>query len=214
MAKLNSRDLHPELKGKFGDKIYKWYGDTCVVQKLPTRRKRRRITSKLKAAFDNMRQAVLYAQGVIADPAAKAYYASAARKLRRTVYILAKADAMKAPTLRSPIVSAYYQGRVGSTLLMNTGDLFRVQTLHVTVRDAAGDIVETGEAVRSKKDFCYTLKRDHPRGQALTFEAVPSSRTGQSVSVVQKVTLPAASAQAKATASVAPVAPGENAPAT
>lgn len=50
----------------------------------------------MKAAFDSLRQAVRYAQAVIADPGARAYYAFAARKLRRNVYILAKADAGKA----------------------------------------------------------------------------------------------------------------------
>src|SRR3954471_5970671 len=109
MAKLRYVPSHAPLRGKFGDKIYKWYGDTCVVQKLPTRRKRRRMTSKLKAAFDNLRQAVRYAQGVIADPGARAYYESAARQLRSTVYLLAKADAMKAPTLRNPPVSEGYE---------------------------------------------------------------------------------------------------------
>lgn len=187
MAKLRFIPSHAPLRGKFGDKIYKWYGDTCVVQKLPTRRKRRRVTSRLQASFDNLRQAVRYAQGVIADPTARAYYASAARKLRRTVYLLAKADAMKAPAIGTPFVSERYEGRVGEVLLIGTGDLFRVQTLRVTIRDAAGDVVETGDAVRRKKDFAYTLKREHPRSQMLTWEAVAESRPGHSVSAVQQV---------------------------
>lgn len=189
MAKLNQDRPGIRLRGKFGDQIYKWYGDTCVVQKLPTRRKRRRVSPKLKAAYENMRQAVRYAQGVIADPAAKAYYAAAARALRLPVYLVAKSDAMKAPTLRTPILSRYYDGRAGQVLLIGTRDLFRVQTLRVTVRDAAGDIVESGDAVREKKDFVYSFKRDHPRGQVLTVEAAAQSRTGQSVSAVETITL-------------------------
>jgi hypothetical protein len=187
MAKLRFIPTHAPLRGKFGDKIYKWYGDTCVVQKLPTRRKRRRVTSKLQAAFDNLRRAVRYAQGVIADPTARAYYASASRKLRRTVYLLAKADAMKAPTIASPLVWERYEGRVGEVCLIGTGDLFRVRTLRVTIRDSAGDIVETGDAVRRKKDFAYTLKREHPRTQQLTWEAIAESRHGHRVSAVQQI---------------------------
>jgi hypothetical protein len=187
MTKLRYNPSHAPLRGKFGDKIYKWYGDTCVVQKLPTKRKPRRVTKKLKAAFDNMREAVRYAQGVIADPGARAYYAFAARTLGRTVYILAKADAMKAPTIETPFVSERYDGKSGQVLSIHAGDLFRVQTLRITVRDAAGDIVETGEGVRQKKHFLYTLKRDHPRGQVLTWEAVAESRPGHRISVVQQV---------------------------
>jgi hypothetical protein len=188
MAKLRTNSTHAPLRGKFGDKIYKWYGNTCVVQKLPTRRKRRRVTARLKAAFDNLRQAVRYAQGVIVDPAARAYYASAARTLRRTVYLLAKADAMKPPTIKTPFVSERcYEGRIGEVFLIATGDVFRVQTLRIIVRDAAGDIVETGDAVRHKKDFLYRLKREHPRGQVLTWEAVAESRPGHRVSAVQQV---------------------------
>lgn len=198
MAKLNQDTSSIPLRGKFGDKIYKWYGDTCVVQKLPARRKRRRVSPKLKAAYENLRHAVRYAQGVIADPAAKAYYAAAARALRRTVYLVAKSDAMKAPTLRTPLLSRYYNGRAGEVFLIGTHDLFRVQTLRVTVRDAAGDIVETGDAVRRKKDFVYSFKRDHPRGQVLTVEAAAQSRTGQSVSAVEQVTLPPAATPAQA----------------
>jgi hypothetical protein len=188
MAKLRHSSGIAQIRGKFGDKIYKWYGETCVVQKLPTRRKRRRVTGKLNAAFDNLRLAVRYAQGVIADPTARSYYAFAARKLRRPVYLLAKADAMKAPTIQQPFVSKRYEGRMGEVLTIETGDLFRVQTLHLTVRDAAGDVVETGTAVRNKKDFLYTLKRAHPKGQVLTWEAVAESRPGHRVSAIQQAT--------------------------
>ena len=190
MAKLRPHGL-VQLRGKFGDQIFKWYGNTCVVQKLPTRRKRRRVTGKLKASFDNMRQAVRYAQGVIADPTARAYYAFAARKLQRSIYLVAKSDAMKAPTLDPDLVRDCYDGRSGEVLSFRTRDLFRVQTLRLTVRDAAGDIVETGEAVRQKTHFIYTLKRTHPRGQVLTWEAVAESRAGHRVTVVQRITRPA-----------------------
>jgi hypothetical protein len=190
MAKLRSDHSHPPLRGKFGDKIYKWYGNTCVVQKLPARRKRRRLTGKLKAAYDNLRQAVRYAQGVIADPAAHAYYAAAARELRSTVYLVAKSDAMKAPTIVTPFVGSLYKGRAGGVLVIETRDLFRVQSLRITFRDAAGDVVESGDATRQRKTFRYRLKRDHPRGQVLTIEAAAESRTGQQISILEQVSLP------------------------
>lgn len=187
MAKLRPSYSHPPIQGKFGDKIYKWYGKTCVVQKLPVRRKRRRVTAKLKAAYDNMRQAVGYAQRVIADPAARAYYAEAARRLRRSVYLVAKADAMKAPTLALSEFARFYKCSAGELCMIGTGDLFRVQTLHLTVRDPNGDIVETGDAVRKKKDFLYYWKRDHPHGPLLTIEVVAESRAGHRVSLVERV---------------------------
>lgn len=187
MAKLRYIPTHGPIRGKLDDRIYKWYGNKCVVQKLPTRRKRRRVTAKLKAAFANMREAVLYAQGVLADPKARAYYATAARTLRTSIYHLAKADAMKPPTVATSIVARCYEGRAGEVISVQTGDLFRVQALRVTFRDAAGDIVETGAATRSKKTFVYTLKREHPHGEVLSMEVFAESRVGHQVSAVQSV---------------------------
>jgi hypothetical protein len=187
MAKVIFSGALPRIQGKFGDGIYKWYNGVCVRQRLPQRRKNRRISAREAATRDNLRQAVTYAQSVIADPAAKAYYAAAARKLRRSVYIVAKADAMKAPEIRLPRLAQAYQGRAGEQLMIDTGDLFRVQTLRITVRDAAGDIVETGEARRSRKTFFYPWKRDHPRKQLLTIEVLAESRAGRRTIVTEKV---------------------------
>ncbi len=190
MAKLGKNDGLVHLRGKFGDRIYKWYGQTCIVQKLPAKR-RSKTSRREKGTHDNLRRGVAYAQSVIADPAATAYYAAAARKLKRPVYLLAKADAMRAPTLQFAAFPQHYDGRKGRVLLIATGDLFRVQTLHITVRDAAGDIVETGAAQRHKKDFVYAWKRDHPRGEALTFEAAGESRAGHRVALTAQASLPA-----------------------
>jgi hypothetical protein len=190
MAKLHDDDRHPRIRGKFGDRIYKWYGNKCVVQKLPAKRKRRKKKSaREQATHENLRKAIAYAQLVIADASAKAYYAAAARKLQRSVFILAKADAMKAPTIAQRFVSRYYNGRADETLTVGTGDLYRVATLRVTVRDAAGDIVETGDAERQKgkKDFLYRLKRDHPRDQPLTIEVIAESRAGHRVMATERV---------------------------
>jgi hypothetical protein len=187
MAKLRDEPSSlPRIRGKFGDKIYKWYGDTCVIQALPRRRKRR-TTGQEKKTHDNMRQAVRYAQGVIADADAKAYYADVARQLRRSVYIVAKADALKAPTLEFSRLAHSYEGRAGKQVMIGTGDLFRVQTLRVTVRDAAGDVVETGDATRKQKNFFYHWKRDHPCGQPLTVEAFATSRAGHRVILTARV---------------------------
>jgi hypothetical protein len=190
MAKVHPHDSHPKLRGKFGDKIYKWYGDTCVVQKVPVRRKRRQ-SARLKAAYANLRQAVRYAQGVIADPAAKKYYEYAARRLRRSVYIVAKADAMQPPKVELWL-PYNYQGHAGEGVTIRTGDLFRVQTARITVRDAAGDIVETGEATRQPKKifFAYRWKRDHPSGQVLTVELIAESRAGHQVVITEKMSRP------------------------
>jgi hypothetical protein len=83
-----------------------------------------------------------------------------------------------------------YKGKAGGTETIQVGDLFRVQTLRVTVRDSAGDIVETGTAVRDKKYFLYCCKRDHPRGQVLTIDAVADSRAGHQVFVSERVSVP------------------------
>jgi hypothetical protein len=192
MAKLRKTpDGFPPLRGKHGNFIYKWYGNDCVVQKLPQRRKRRRQTAKLKATYDNMRQAVRYAQAAIRDPAAKRYYEYASRMLRRSVYIVAKADALRPPSIELRIPSDY-QGRAGECVLLPTGDHFRVHTARITVRDTAGDIVETGEAVRQRRktDFEYHWKRDHPRGQALMVELIAESRAGHRVIIRRGVESP------------------------
>jgi hypothetical protein len=185
MAILNKNGHSPEIRGKLGDRVYKWYGtDKCVVAKVPAKRKRRKKKSaKEQRTHDNLRRAIEYAQGVIADPEAIAYYAPAVRKLDSQTFWLAKSDAMKAPTIVKPFELKGYEGKAGQAFYVDTGDLYRVQTLHVTVRDAAGDIVETGTAERQKQKrfFIYRWKRDHPTGQVLTFEIIAESRAGHRV---------------------------------
>lgn len=190
MAKLSKHDPAPRVHGKLGDRIYKWYDTKCVVQKLPAKRKRRKKKSaREKSSHDNLRRAIAYAQSVIADPAATAYYAPAVRKLHSQTFWLAKADAMKAPTIVTPFQLYHYTGKAGGAFHVYTGDLFRVHTLHITIRDAAGDIVETGAAERekNKKSFIYRWKRDHPRDRSVALEVVAASRAGHRVVVTDRI---------------------------
>jgi hypothetical protein len=201
MAKLLHTPGQPRLSGRHGDTIYKWYGDTCVTQVIPKRRKRPRKTAKYAAAHDNLRRGVEYAKAVIADPARKAYYAAPGRKLNRSAYILAKADAMKAPEIEFHSFR-YYQGRAGGFVDVRVFDLFRVHTLHITFRDSAGDIVETGQATRRRTNFRYIFKRDHPRDQPLTIEAIAESLPGHRVIITDTIT---AKTPVERTATPAPV---------
>lgn len=189
MARIREDGFTPKIRGKLGAVIYKWYGNKCVVQKLPARRKRRQ-TPRLKASHANMAAASVYADRVQVDPEAFAFYQTHARKRRITVRSLAMSDFMRDPAVSFSAV-AYVTGRIGDTVWVDTEDLFRVTSVQVSICDAGGRLMESGMAARRKKAFTYSLQNGYAQGQCITIEAVARTRAGRRVALAETLTLPA-----------------------
>ncbi|WP_119079997.1 hypothetical protein [Chitinophaga alhagiae] len=90
-------------------------------------------------------QASRYAKIVLGNPALKAAYKKAADP-GVSAFNKAIADHFTPPVIRETD-AVNYTGSPGDTIRIHATDDFRVQAVHVTITNAAGNLVEEGQAV-------------------------------------------------------------------
>jgi hypothetical protein len=106
----------------------------------------------LQARF---KTSLVYARQAMRDPAVKAVYAAAAPR-GVSAFNVALGDAASSPVV-SLIDSSSYHGAVGETLMIEATDNFKVTGVVVTIDNAAGSLIETGNAVlQDNKNWLYT----------------------------------------------------------
>jgi hypothetical protein len=106
----------------------------------------------LQARF---KTSLAYARQAMKDPSVKAVYASAAPR-GVSAFNVALGDAASSPVV-SLIDSSSYHGAVGETLMIEATDNFKVTGVVVTIDNAAGSLIETGNAVlQDNKNWLYT----------------------------------------------------------
>jgi hypothetical protein len=120
------------------------------------------------------RRGVVYAQAAMEDPIKKAAYAAVAGP-DQSAYNMALKDYTKAPVVESINTSAY-QGAVGDTVSVQAFDDFKVVNVKVSIRSAAGAVLEQGDAVLQPNglDWLYTATTANPTlaGTIITATAV------------------------------------------
>jgi hypothetical protein len=82
---------------------------------------------------------------------------------------LAQADLLTPPTIEI-LELRYYQGRIDDSILIATSDDFGIVSLHVTVKDAAGKLIESGDAtpwLDAPDCWSYAATADVPRGTSV-----------------------------------------------
>jgi hypothetical protein len=100
-------------------------------------------------------QASSYAKKAILNPEIRAMYAAAAGK-GVNAFNIALSDAFISPVV-SKIDNTNYHGAVGDTFLIDATDNFKVTEVVVTIDNAAGALIETGNAVlQENKTWMYT----------------------------------------------------------
>jgi hypothetical protein len=97
-----------------------------------------------------------YAKAAIKDPATKALYQAVATG-GQTAFNMAFADAFIAPKVES-IDPGSYHGAVGDTIKVKATDNFKVANVKVSVHNAAGDLVEQGNAVMQTDEVEWLYK--------------------------------------------------------
>ena len=97
MAIVQLNSALTALHGRVGDRIYKTYGRKVVETRVPCFDGYIPTTAQ-HARRALLREATAFAQRIYADPAAKAAYVAAARRLHRQPFRLAIADYLLAPT--------------------------------------------------------------------------------------------------------------------
>jgi len=124
---------------------------------------------------------IQYAKSAMKDPATKAVYAAVAGP-DQSAFNMALRDATKSPVVES-INTADYQGTIGDTIVVRALDDFKVVNVKVSIRTAAGAIVEEGDALPQENglDWVYTAIADNAAlaGSVITAIAIdtPGNQT-------------------------------------
>ena len=135
------------MQGSLDDLIYKRFeGRTIAVPKPDP------FTGPPTAAQIAQRnvfkEAASYARSVYQDQVRKAVYVAAAKAAgRQTVFALIMGDRLSPPQVTAIDLTGY-AGAIGNLIHVSAVDDFEVVSVHVTLRDAAGDAFEDGPATK------------------------------------------------------------------
>jgi hypothetical protein len=152
MANISENPLVRNARGNFGKHyVYRKRGNDTFISRMPAIDKNAVTTEKQEEVRDKFSAAVQYARGVIANPELRKQYQKKADP-GKSAYNVAFRDYRKAPKVRH-IDPGNYTGSPGSTVVVNAKDDFRVVEVTVTIRNAAGALVEQGKAVLDTIDY-------------------------------------------------------------
>lgn len=148
MAKIKDNLLVRGASGNVGKQfVYRKRGDETFITRMPTTDKNAKPTEQQEKVRDQFTAAAGYATGAISDPKLKAEYQKKAKQTAgRTAYNVAFRDYLKAPVVKGIDTSAY-NGTVGTTIVVDARDDFRVVEVTVSIKTAAGVLVEEGNAI-------------------------------------------------------------------
>ena len=148
MAKIKDNLLVRGASGNVGKQfVYRKRGDDTFITRMPATDKNAKPTQQQEKVRDLFTAASGYATGVIADPKLKAEYQKKAKaNAGRTAYNVAFRDYLKAPVVKS-IDTEMYKGTAGTTIVIDARDDFRVVEVFVSIKTAAGVLVEEGNAI-------------------------------------------------------------------
>lgn len=133
-------------------------------------------------------QAIAYAKVAIKDPVIKAAYAAVA-KPGQTAFNMACSDAFNPPTVESINLEGY-NGLLGDIITIRATDVFKVTQVKVAIHNAAGDLLEQGDAEMQATgdDWLYTTTQvnDVPEGSTISVTALdlPGNETVMEVELV------------------------------
>ena len=175
MALVNNNLITKGLSGTLGRTlVFRKVGDKTVVSTVPTTTKA--PTEAQQNQRERFQQAVLYAKAQMADPDTKADYEALAKGAGQpNAYNVAVADFFNAPDIAEVDLSNY-TGKIADTIRVKVTDDFKVKTVSVEIRDAAGTLVERGNATMqvNKLDWVFTatVANASLSGDRITIKAV------------------------------------------
>jgi hypothetical protein len=146
-------------RGRIGDLIYKWYGDKCVVTKVP---KFTKPASPEQSRWRrNVSKAFAYTQIVIQDPELLALYTRIGEKTKRNWTSAATRDCLTLPEVSCADLRAYH-GAAGETIKVHFTHRHKMVTAHLKLRDARGTLLEEGDMVGDSWSAEYQAQQPHP----------------------------------------------------
>ncbi|ADY53781.1 hypothetical protein Pedsa_3246 [Pseudopedobacter saltans DSM 12145] len=174
MAKSRRNVVTHGLSGLIGDLlVFRQMAGKTVVSNRPKASGKAPTVGMLKVR-KLFRKAAIYATNIIKDLTRKAEYEKAAKN-GQSAFNVAFADYLKGPEIEEDLSFANYTGQTGQKLVASIIDNFRVASVNFSIRDAGGDLIESGEAEQSENglDWVYTTTADNPSyaGGTVTIKA-------------------------------------------
>lgn len=140
-------------------------------------------TEKQLEVQQKFKLGAVYAKAAMNNPELKAQYQAAVNiKKDHSAYNLALRDAYKAPEIKD-VTTADYTGAIGSTITVRAIDDFKVASVKVSITNAAGVLIEQGDAVLQDNglDWLYTatVANDAVQAGTITVSAkdLPANET-------------------------------------
>ena len=163
MAKSRRNVVTHGLSGLIGDLlVFRQMAGKTIVANRPKASGKAPTVGMLKVR-KLFRKAAIYAANIIKDLIRKAEYEQAAKN-GQSAFNVAFADYLKGPEIEEGLSFANYTGQTGQKLVASIIDNFRVASVNFSIRDAGGDLIESGEAEQSEDglDWVYTTTADNP----------------------------------------------------
>jgi hypothetical protein len=158
MARQKNNIIMKSTRGMFGKQVvFKKRAGRVYVAAPPDTDENRKPTDPQQLIRDKFKDATEYAKVAMQDPDMKAEYKKVANK-RQTAYNMAFRDAYNPPVVTAVFTNGY-RGIVGDSIVVQAKDDFKVTEVRVSIFNAAGDLIEQGEAVEmaTKKSWNYTV---------------------------------------------------------
>ncbi len=125
-------------------------------------------------------KATKYASRQNEVPEFRALYAAGITREKRSTYLVALSDYLKAPKV-DEIKVIGYKGAIGDVITIEAHDDFRVERIHVAITERDGNILEEGEAIADAIDpnlWRYAATVANPRVTGSTIVATAYDRPG------------------------------------
>lgn len=176
MASVKLNPILDQLRGKVGDLVFKQYGDETIISRAPDFSGYEPSEAQ-KAHRERFRQATLYGRMVMADEEARAAYEAAADARGKPIFSLTVADFFNAPSIDEVDVSGY-TGAADDPIVIRASDDFEVARIAVTLSDADGAVIESGEAVMDDAAWRYEAQTDVAAGTTVRISVRAFDRPG------------------------------------
>jgi len=146
MATVEENLITKGLSGRLGKSVYfrQWGGKTILCE-MPARNKKLPVDEDHKRRMSRFREATEYAKQAMNDQELKQAYK---RKCTGRQHAFSKAiqDYLTSPVIQE-IDLSNYTGEIGSFILINATDTFRVKQVQVRIEEQS-KVIETGFAQR------------------------------------------------------------------
>lgn len=146
MARISENLLVTKGRGNVAKQfVYRNRGNGTHITKMPTVNKKAKPTEKQEKVRDLFSAATVFAKGATSNPELRAEYEKKVAPGQTALNVAFK-DYVTAPRVRL-INAQKYTGAPGSEIVVDAWDDFRVAAVEVSVHNAAGELVEKGDAI-------------------------------------------------------------------